>query len=96
MSALVALLRTILGDQFPTGLLVVAGLVLSWHDLRLGLYVLSAAVTWHYLALALSSYGSRDGRPVMTAGRALILLFAWVIAVSVLYAAANVLHVLLP
>ena len=74
MTALVLLLRTILGDQFPTGLLVVVGLALLWRDTAYGLQVLGVAIWWHYFTMFLGGYGSRDGRPVMTAGRVTILI----------------------
>ena len=90
MTALVALLRTILGDQFPTGLLVVVGIVLIvWpgHGLEhwTGIAVLGFAISWSYWATIVQAYGSRDGRPVTTATRLIILLVSWLGVCGVLY-----------
>lgn len=71
------LIVLILGDRFPTGMLIVAGLVLVWWDQRTGLGLLAAAVGWSFWESAVLSYRAQTGRPTGSVLKYLILLVTW-------------------
>ena len=80
MTALVALLRTIFGSDFPSGILVALSILLLGRpgvDVKPGVMALGLAIGWTYWSAAVQAYGSRDGRPVITAARTFVLLASW-------------------
>ena len=85
MKVLHALVTTLLGPRFPSGLLILTGiLMLASGDAR-GLPLLLGAVAWTYFQEAILIYGSTTGRIRETPLKLFFLCATWCGVVYVSY-----------